>query len=375
MSCSWDYVYYNGNLSYVESYYSNLKLLLDDYYPAHTDNNTSLLLRPDGYGDYAFLQRPGSAAYYSALYVLALERAADLADLLSQSSDSDRWRQRATLVANSFVKVLWDSASGAFFDRRCADAGCGAHAQDGNSLAILSGIIAGNSTEAASLLAYLSKANAHAYGNSFYDAEGDSIGGCAGCSQRVYPFISYFEIAARFEAGQGLSALDQIRRMYGWMASQDPGITAWEGIGAGGVPYEDGFTSMAHGWSTGVVPLVSNYVLGVKPVKPGFEEWRVQPVVGDLSWARGVVPTPKGPITVQWSVNSTGIDVCVDAPVSTQGTVGVSSEGSRGSRVVVNGVVVWDQDKSTALDATSRNGYVEVKLTGGDMMAVGCLVN
>ncbi len=86
------------------------------------------------------------------------------------------------------------------------------------------------------------------------------------------------------------------------MATHDPGVTQWEGIGEGGKPYEDDFTSMAHGWSTGIVPLMSNYVLGVKPAGPGFSRWIVKPITtgGGLTWARGAVPTPMGPISVFW---------------------------------------------------------------------------
>ena len=66
----------------------------------------------------------------------------------------------------------------------------------------------------------------------FYDAGGEEVG--EGYSSRVYAFISYFEMAARFETGLADSALAQIRATYGHMAAQDPGVTMWEGIGAGG---------------------------------------------------------------------------------------------------------------------------------------------
>ncbi|KAH8202246.1 hypothetical protein TruAng_003623 [Truncatella angustata] len=372
VSCSWDYVYYTGNVSYIESYYANMELLLDNYYPMHTDSSNLLLVRPDGYGDFAFLQRPGSSAYYSALYVLALQRAADLADLLSQELDSTRWRQRARLVAQSFASVLWDPSVQAFFDRKCKDPGCDAHAQDGNSLAILSGIVSGNSSAAESLLAYLSTANSRPYGNTFYDSGGDKLSGCDGCSQRVYPFISYFEVAARFDSGQASSALEQLRRMHGWMSTQDPGITFWEGIGSGGVPYEDAFTSMAHGWSTGIVPLMVNYVLGVKPIKPGFEEWSVRPHAGGLSWARGVVPTPRGNISVQWTTDNRQIDICVDAPPGTYGTIGVVSSRFQEGMVVINGELEWSRGKSVAGRAVLVNGHIELKVTGGNSKVMNC---
>ena len=53
----------------------------------------------------------------------------------------------------------------------------------------------------------------------------------------------------------------------------DPEITFWEGIGPNGSAYDEGFTSMAHGWSTGIGPLMTNYVLGiglqVRVLRPG----------------------------------------------------------------------------------------------------------
>ncbi|KAI1174195.1 glycoside hydrolase family 78 protein [Nemania sp. FL0916] len=336
--CSWDYVFYTGNTTYVDAHYPNLVEVLDTYYPAHTDNSTQLLVRPDGYGDFAFLPRPGSAAYYSALYVLALNKAASLADLdTSHAGDATRWRARAAAVSQGFQATLWDSSVSAFFDRKCSDStGCSAHAQDGNSLAILSGIA--NATTGARALAYLSANNAKEYGNAFYDAGGEDLG--QGFSDRVYAFISYFEGAARFETNDIQGAMDLVRRTWGWYSKegQDPGITHWEGVGAGGAKYEAADTSLAHGWSTGVTPLLTTYVLGVKPTAPGFREWTVQvhgADVDNIPWARGVVPTPYGPLGVNWTVAADGtLDVVVDPPMGTNGTVlGRKASEAQGMRV------------------------------------------
>ena len=75
------------------------------------------------------------------------------------------------------------------------------------------------------------------------------LGASSDLANRVYPFTSYFELAARFSTSENTigSAWEELRRLYGWMASRDPSVTFWEGIGANGRPYEDGFTSMAHG--------------------------------------------------------------------------------------------------------------------------------
>ena len=94
--------------------------------------------------------------------------------------------------------------------------------------------------------------------------------------------------------------IEEIKRLYGWMASHDPGTTDWEGIGPGGSLYEGGFTSAAHGWATGVLPALTNDLLGVTPTGPGFSTWTVRPRPGPVAWARGQVPTPHGSLTVSW---------------------------------------------------------------------------
>lgn len=44
--------------------------------------------------------------------------------------------------------------------------------------------------------------------------------------------------------------------------------------------------------------LLGKYYLGVKPVKPGYEEYAVTPALGGLKWMKGSVPVPGGEITV-----------------------------------------------------------------------------
>ena len=79
--------------------------------------------------------------------------------------------------------------------------------------------------------------------------DNNNIDASADLANRVYPFTSYFELSARFSTSDRTvkGAWEELRRLYGWMAAKDPGVTFWEGIGANGVPYEDSFTSMAHG--------------------------------------------------------------------------------------------------------------------------------
>ncbi|MFF0190581.1 alpha-L-rhamnosidase C-terminal domain-containing protein [Streptomyces sp. NPDC005244] len=315
VTCSWDYVLYTGDRSYASRYYPNLLKVLDTWYPSVTDSAGLLskgLNNTGGYGDYAFLDRTGRITYYNTNYVQALNDAARLARWLGHEADAQRWDQRAGEVKDAVNAHLWDEDAGAYLD---SATGPVRHAQDGNSIAITAGVA--DAVRAASALAHLDATTQRPYGNAFMD--NDTIFGDA--SQRVYAFTSYPEIVARFESGRAESAVDQIRRTYGWMDSHDPGITNWEGIGPGGSLYEGAYTSMAHGWSTGVLPALTHQLLGARPTSPGYATWEVRPEPAGIAWAQGQLPTPHGPLQVSWEATHTTFELTVHVPGGTHGAL------------------------------------------------------
>lgn len=234
------------------------------------------------------------------------------------------------------------------------------------------------------ILSYLTKALARPYGNAFFDFS--TLDASSQYDQRVYAFISYFELAARFQtvlnltasrprdaAAVAASAFDQLRRTYGHMAANDPFSTFWEGIGPNGSYYEEDFTSLAHGWSTGIVPLMQTYVLGVTPTGVGFATYDVKPVTvgGGLRFARGVVSAPGGAIAVDWTVDDVqtgaGLALTVASPAATSGTVyvPVASDDARVSR---NQEVIWIRNEGVVegvSNVRAQNGYVVVDVEGG----------
>ena len=353
VTSSWDYVLYSGDTGYAQNYYPNLVKLLDDWYPSVTDGNGLLskgLNGTGGYGDYAFLGRTGEVTYYNALYVQALKDAAAMARSLGHGADADRWQQRAQTVSTAINAHLWDSATGAYLD---SASGPARHAQDGNGLAVVAGVA--DQAQATSALDYLAQNTALPYGNAFMDNNTLVPDG----TQRVYAFTSYPDIQARFLTGQADSAIDEIKRLYGWMADHGPGITDWEGIGAGGSLYEGAYTSAAHGWSTGVVPALTNDLLGATPTGPGFSTWSVQPHPGTVSWARGQLPTPHGPLTVSWTTGggSQRFSLTLTAPKGTSGTVSVPVSGHASVRL--DGRTVWNGTSAApGSGAVLKDGYV-----------------
>lgn len=310
--------------------------VLDDWYPAFAD--ASGLLEDRGPpGDYAYIARAGPlVAYYNALYAEALRAGAQVAAALGYADAASRWSARAAALAGPFDAAFWDPTAGAFLD---SPSGPPVHPQDGNAFAVLAGLA--SPAQASAALAHLA-ATALPWGDPLADVDAWAVAPCGNRpSQCVYPFISYFELEARFAAGEDASAFDELRRTWGWMLSPSAGGpgTDWEAIGAGGTVdgFEDAASSLAAGWSTGALPVLTNDVLGIRPTGPGFSTFDAIPHPGTLAWAQGSVPTPAGPITFGWQRSGGGYVVRLEAPRSLVARVGAPVSSPR---VLVDGKAV-----------------------------------
>jgi hypothetical protein len=377
-----DNVLYTGDLALARQLWPNLVRVLDRWYPSLFGAD-GLISDPWKRNDYAFVPRTGRVVtYYNALYVLALRDAAKLARWANEPGHARAWTLRADRFARRINALLWDPKAGAYVDAAGSRA---AHPLDGNALALVSDVATPGM--ARRVLAFISSRLERPWGAVMSDttaldartsirpaltfvlAAAAVIGIGAlirlryrrfprpvgyvvaalglvmailgvtalfgqtktDFSQRTYPFISYFALEARFAAGEGLQAVNEIRRTWGPMATDpDAPGTTWEySLGAKGLSLLGPQTSLAHGWSTGSLALLTNDVLGVRPVAPGFSQFLVAPMVDGLRWAHGTVPTPRGPITVAWRTSSSGTSITIRAPKNESALVKLPTPSSR----------------------------------------------
>jgi hypothetical protein len=138
----------------------------------------------------------------------------------------------------------------------------------------------------------------------------------------VSTFYGFYVLQALAKSGNAETALEFIRTY--WGAMLDLGATTfWEDFNLEWVPNAGridelappgkkdihgdygaycyvGFRhSLCHGWASGPTAWLSQTVLGIKPVAPGFKRVRISPQLGNLQWAEGTYPTPRGPIYVR----------------------------------------------------------------------------
>ena len=221
----------------------------------------------------------------------------------------DPQRERKSRFGDAF----WDARAGAFRD---SVGDSETHPQDAAAFAALAGL--GTPAQRTAALTYVWNHGRQEYGNTIVDSQswdGPNWGWQA--NLRVYPFISYFEVLARFEAGEDTNAVDLIRREWGYMLAHGPG-TMWETIGPYGGRPTDKEPSWDAGWSSGAAPALTKYVLGVCADLARIRDLHVRPHTDELGAAEGDVPTPHGMIHVAWAQTDRDLVLHVDAPTGTE---------------------------------------------------------
>jgi hypothetical protein len=234
--------------------------------------------------------RLGRPAHTNVMYYWALNGASNLAHAIGENDVSVGFVSRGFRLGESIERTLLDEARGVFVD---STADRGRVPQDANSLAIVSGLAA-EPQEAQRILDYMRDRMWVPYGSTNVDVPYYRVTpGLQPHNKRVIPFMNNYEALARFAGHDDKGALELIRRCWGGMVDTEPNSTFWEWKGRkGGV--DNHLTSLCHAWSAGVVPLLTKYVLGIRPQGPGFTRFAADPRPAGLDWVEGRVPVPGG---------------------------------------------------------------------------------
>ncbi|MCK5845507.1 MAG: family 78 glycoside hydrolase catalytic domain, partial [Victivallales bacterium] len=75
-----------------------------------------------------------------------------------------------------------------------------------------------------------------------------------------------------------------------------------------------GAGSLCHAWSSLPVYYHLAYVLGVRPIEPGFRTFAVSPYSNGFGAVKGSIPTPSGMIDVEWTRNDDGLRLEMSGP-------------------------------------------------------------
>ena len=116
--------------------------------------------------------------------------------------------------------------------------------------------------------------------------------------------MRFYELEALCEMGEQVQVMKEMKAYWGGMLREgatsfwekyNPEEKGVEHLAMYGRPYGK---SLCHAWGASPIYLLGKYYLGVRPVKPGYEEFSITPTLGGLEWMDGTVPAPQGDIRV-----------------------------------------------------------------------------
>ncbi|MDZ7290842.1 MAG: glycoside hydrolase family 78 protein [candidate division KSB1 bacterium] len=228
--------------------------------------------------DWAPMETPdhGVVTHQNCLLTLALQEIAELAEWLDKKTEAKSYRALADQLHRAINQQLYDSERQAYVDARYPDGRLGKTlSQQTQSVALVSQVAKDDRAQ---------------------KARADMLAPPAGYVRAGSPFFKFFLLEALIREENTLAVLTEIRDKWGFMI--DHGATTFWEMWSG--PKGRLTRSYCHGWSAAPTFFLSTYVLGVQPLTPGFARTRIAPHPGDLRWAQGSVPTPKGEIHVAW---------------------------------------------------------------------------
>lgn len=203
------------------------------------------------------------ATVFSLLYAIALNAAADLAAPAGYPHRAGEYRHRAAEVNDAVNRACWDTERG-LYRQGPETPGFDVHCQ---AFAIMSGAATGDRARAIAARSL----------------EDRSL------SQMNWAMQFFL-----FRALRTVGMYDRAFSLYsGWLGLAEKNVTTWPEDPIHG-------RSDCHGWGSVPIYEFCAEVLGVQPAEPGFARIRVAPQPGPLTWAKGEVITPRGPVRVSW---------------------------------------------------------------------------
>ncbi|PCH42962.1 glycoside hydrolase family 78 protein [Wolfiporia cocos MD-104 SS10] len=340
---TYDYVLYSGDLTWLESTWSNYTKALQ--FLANKVDSTGLLY-VTGTGDWGRLYQGGYNSEANAIYYKALTNSADLANWLNYTTLAAEYATNALALKTRFNDAFWSDSKGMYRDNLTSTL----YPQDANSLAVIFNLT--TSMEQASSISEGLTRHWNEYGSVAPELP-----------DTIAPFIGGFELAAHFVSGNDARAMELLRLEWGYMLNTSISVqsTLLEGYTSNGslyfrstdgYDYDASFTSHSHGWSSGPTASLTFYVLGLTVTSPQGETWSVAPHTSGLSSVQGGFETPLGWFGVEWSSDDDTFNMTISTPEGTNGVVFLPTDGAvliDGSEYGDNSTLLLDGGNHTIL--------------------------
>lgn len=279
------YYFYSGDDRFIPKVYDGMKRYLHDVWK--TDEDGLVITRHGewSWGDWG--SHIDLDVLLNAWYYLALKAEQEFAQILQKTDDAKMIKGMMDKMEANFNKRFWTGKEYRSPNYR------GETDDRGHAMAVLAGLA---QPEQYPLIYEVLKKEYHAS-----------------------PYMEKYVGEALFVMGYPEFALQRTRERFAGMVNYPGCTTLWEGWGIGKEGFGGG--SVNHAWSGGTLTLLSQYVAGITPLKPGFKEFQIKPQMGDLTSAKVTVDTRYGLIKADLQRKGKRIRMSVEVPEGTSAIV------------------------------------------------------
>lgn len=311
----WNYYLNTGDLQTIKDLYAGVKKYLA-IWEKETDGTMKSRSGGWNWGDWG--NNIDKVALFNAWYYLALQGQCKMAEALNLSEEAISLTKEMKALKESFNRSFWNGK--AYRHPEYKD-----DTDDRvQALAVVSG------------LAEKDK----------YPAILDLLKHC----EHASPYMEKYVIEALFKMGEGKYGLQRMKKRYAEMVNDPYHSTLYEGWGVGDNGFGGGTTN--HAWSGGGLTILSQFVCGVSPLKPGFKKWIVSPCPAGVRQAETCVPTVNGDIKVGFIDDKETFNLQISVP---KGTTAVVCLPGTSKIIRLNGKVIWKDGRMT-----SRKSYIRI---------------
>ena len=210
----------------------------------------------------------------NAFHIEALKRMAKMAAAIGKRNEAKTFAARAELATTAFQQQLFDESTGLYRDGVGTDHSS-VHA---NFFPLAFGLVPAEKTS--NVVSWLIQQD-----------------------MKCSVYAAQYLLDSLFDQGSGEKAIELMiaDNDRSWKHMVDSGTTiTWEAWDLKYKPNQD----WNHAWGAAPANLLPRHVLGVQPNEPGWASAKIRPCPGGLKFARGKVPTSRGPIEVNWEIDN-----------------------------------------------------------------------
>ena len=281
----YDYYLYSGDRQFVNQLYPRMQTMMD-YVLGRTNRNGMV----EGMsGDWVFvdwadgyLDKKGELSFEQVLFCRSLETMALCAGLVGDRTNQQKYEKLAAALKAKLETTFWNASKQALVHNSINGVQSDAVTRYANMFSVFFNYLSSEKQQAIKHSVLLN----------------DSI------LKITTPYMRFYELEALCSLGEQETVMQEMKAYWGGMLKEgatsfwekyNPEESGTQHLSMYGRPYGK---SLCHAWGASPIYLIGKYYLGVKPVKEGYKEFSITPVLGGLKWMEGSVPTPNGNIHI-----------------------------------------------------------------------------